>query len=105
ARWRRDLAVSYNKIGDVLKAQGNLAEALKSFRESLGIRERLAKADPDSADGQRDLSVYHERVGDVLKAQGNLAEALKSFRESLVGRGGLGKGDAVHGGWQAERSL
>ena len=31
AGWQRDLSVSYNKIGDVLVAQGNLPEALKSL--------------------------------------------------------------------------
>jgi hypothetical protein len=31
AGWQRDLSVSYEKIGDVLVAQGNLPEALKSY--------------------------------------------------------------------------
>jgi len=47
--------VSYNKIGDVLVAQGNLPEALKSFRDGLAIRDRLAKADPGNAGWQFDL--------------------------------------------------
>jgi hypothetical protein len=41
--------VSYNEIGDVLVAQGNLPEALKSFRDGLAIRERLAQANPGNA--------------------------------------------------------
>ena len=44
AGWQRDLSVSYDRIGDVLEAQGNLPEALKSFRDGLAIRERLASA-------------------------------------------------------------
>jgi hypothetical protein len=40
--WQRDLSVSYNKVGDVLVAQGKLDEALKSYRDSLAIAERLA---------------------------------------------------------------
>jgi hypothetical protein len=32
--------------GRVLVDQGNLPEALKSFRDGLAIRDRLAKADP-----------------------------------------------------------
>ena len=70
--------MSYNKIGDVLVAQGNLAEALTSFRDGLAIRDRLAQADPGNAGWQRDLSVSYNKIGDVLKAQGNLAEALTS---------------------------
>ena len=69
--------MSYNKIGEVLVAQGNLPEALKSYRDGLAIRDRLAKADPGNAGWQRDLSVSYDRVGDVLVAQGNLPEALK----------------------------
>ena len=83
AGWQRDLSVSYNKIGDVLVAQGNLPEALKSFRDGLAIRDRLAKADPGNAGWQRDLSVSYNKIGDVLVAQGNLPEALKAFRDCL----------------------
>ena len=46
--WQRDLSVSLRKIGDVLLAQGKLDEALKAYRDSLAIRERLAAADPSN---------------------------------------------------------
>ena len=68
----------------MLKDQGNLPEALKAYRDSLAILERLAKADPANAGWQRDLSVSYGKVGDVLKAQGNLPEALKAYRDSLA---------------------
>ena len=32
AEWQSELAVSYDKIGDVLMAQGNLPEALTSYQ-------------------------------------------------------------------------
>jgi len=38
---------------------------LKSFRDSLAIRERLAKADPGNASWQRDLSVSYAKLADV----------------------------------------
>jgi hypothetical protein len=47
---------AYDKIGDVLVAQGKLDEALKAYRDSLAIRERLAAADPGNTQWQRDLS-------------------------------------------------
>ncbi len=84
AGWQRDLSVSYDRVGDVLVAQGNLPEALKTFRDGLAIRDRLAKSDPGNAGWQRDLSVSYDRVGDVLVAQGNLPEALKTFRDGLA---------------------
>ena len=76
--------MSRDRVGDVLVAQGKLPEALKSFRDGLAIRERLASADPDNAGWQRDLSLSHEKIGDVLAVQGKLPEALKSFREQLA---------------------
>jgi hypothetical protein len=53
---------SHNKIGDVQRAQGNLPAALTSYQASLGIAERLAKADPGNAGWQRDLSVSHNKI-------------------------------------------
>jgi hypothetical protein len=49
--WQRDLSVSYSKVGDVLVAQGNLPEALKSFRDTadesdLAPRAHLEMASP-----------------------------------------------------------
>jgi hypothetical protein len=37
AEWRRDLSVSYEKVGDVQLAQDELDAALNSYRESLAI--------------------------------------------------------------------
>ena len=64
-RWQRDLSVSFDRVGNVLVAQGNLPEALKSYRDSLAIRDRLAKSDPGNAGWQRDLSVSYNRIGEV----------------------------------------
>ncbi|MFZ1093303.1 MAG: hypothetical protein WAN75_29480 [Xanthobacteraceae bacterium] len=44
----------------MLVAQGDLTAALQAYRDSLGIRERLAKADPGNAGWQRDLSVSYD---------------------------------------------
>ena len=58
------------KIGDVLRAQGNLAGSLEAFKASLAIRDRLAKADPGNAGWHRDLALPHGRVARVLAQQG-----------------------------------
>ena len=65
-------------------AQGDLAGALKSYRDSLAIKERLAQSDPGNAGWQRDLSVSYNRVGNAQMAQGDLAGALKSYRDGLT---------------------
>ncbi len=89
----------------MLVAQGNLPEALKSYRDSLAIRDRLARADPGNAGWQRDLSVSYDNVGNVLVAQGNLPEALKSYRDSLGIRDRLARADPGNAGWQRDLSI
>ena len=59
AKWQRDLSVSYDKVGDVLQAQGDLAAALKAYHDSSAIAERLAKADPSNANWQSDFAISY----------------------------------------------
>ena len=102
---QRDLAVSQERIGDVLVAQGNLPEALKSFRDGLAIAERLAKTDPGNAGWQFDLGISNERLGGVFMAQGNLAEGLKSYqaKQDIISR--LANADPGNAGWQRDLSV
>jgi Flp pilus assembly protein TadD len=67
--WRRDLAVAHGKMGDILKAQGDLEAAQTAYGEYLGISRRLAEADPSDEGWQRDLAVAHSRVGNIFKAR------------------------------------
>jgi tetratricopeptide (TPR) repeat protein len=76
--------VSYNKIGDLLKAQGHLPEALKSFRDGHDIFKRLAQADPGNAGWQRDLAVSHERIGDMEQRLDHPSEARAAFERALT---------------------
>jgi tetratricopeptide (TPR) repeat protein len=102
---QRDESVALNEIGDVLVDQGNLPEALKSFRASHDIFQRLAQADPGNAGWQRDLSVSYNKIGDVLVDQGNLPEALKSFRASHDIFDRLAQADPDNAGWQRDLSV
>jgi tetratricopeptide (TPR) repeat protein len=102
AGWQRDLAVSYEKIADVQMAQGDLADALKSYQKSLAIADWVAKSEPGNAGRQCDLSVSYEKVGNVQKVQGDLPGALKSHSDGLAIRDRLAKSDpGTTRGWQA----
>jgi eukaryotic-like serine/threonine-protein kinase len=83
AMWQHDLSIAYNKIGDVLSKLGNSTDALSNYRNSLGIRKRLADADPKNPQWQRDLASAYDRIGDFFRSRGNLAEALNNYGESL----------------------
>lgn len=63
---QRDIAVSHERIGDVLKDQDHLTEALQAYEERMRIATKLADRDPDNTEWQRDLSVSYNKIGDVL---------------------------------------
>jgi tetratricopeptide (TPR) repeat protein len=102
--YRRSLSVSYEWIGEVQVAQGNLPGALKSFREELVIGQQLAKIDPGHADWRRGLSMAYNKVGSVQLAQGDLADALTSYQASLAIREDFAKFDPANSGWQHDLS-
>ena len=62
---RRDLSVSYNKLGDVHLQARRTDKALQAYQKCLELREALAKADPNDAQARRDLSVSYNKLGDV----------------------------------------
>ena len=66
-------------LGDVQVAQGDLAGALKSYRDSLAIADRLAKSDPGNAGWQRDLSVSYGKLADVYLKSRQPAAAQKAL--------------------------
>jgi tetratricopeptide (TPR) repeat protein len=98
------LAVSYDKIGNVLVDQGHVPEALKSYQAAHDVFDRLAKADPGNAGWQSDLAVSYSSIGNVLMAQGYLPEALKSYHAShdLLG---VAKADPGNAGWQSHLAV
>lgn len=79
--FRHDLAVSYNNIGDVRFARGDLVGALASYQESLAITERLADRDPRNAEWQRDLVVSYWRMADICEETGS-DEAMDWWRKA-----------------------
>ena len=83
AGFQNDLAVSYERIADVMMAQGRREEALVSYRKSLAIAEKLA-ADPTNADAQHGLSISYNKIGDVLSELRQHQEALDLYRKSLA---------------------
>ena len=62
---QRDLAVSYERLGEVETAAGNLAAARERFTASLAIREALAQREPGNAQWQRDLWVSLWRLANL----------------------------------------
>jgi autotransporter strand-loop-strand O-heptosyltransferase len=69
--------------GDRDAQQGDLASALKNYRDGSAIMHHLSEADSNGG-FQRDLSVARNRIGAVLMAQGDLQGAIDEHRASLA---------------------
>src|SRR5215469_10709688 len=93
AQWQRDLSISYDKLGDVQLAQGDLAAALRGYTDGKAIAEKLARSDPSNAQWQRDLSISYNKLGNVQLVQGDLVAALRSYTESRTIREKLAGSD------------
>jgi tetratricopeptide (TPR) repeat protein len=89
-------------VGDALRAQTKLDEALQAYRDSIIILERLVAADRSNTYWQRTLSFSYNRIGDVLKAQGKLDEALRAYRDSLAIIEGLAAASPSNAQWQRD---
>jgi tetratricopeptide (TPR) repeat protein len=99
------VAAAEIKIGDILKAQGDVVQALKSYQDGLAVADRIAKADPKNAEWQQNLMLIHIKVGEVFMAQGNFAEALNSYRDGLAIADFLAKSDPENVGRQRTLSV
>jgi hypothetical protein len=63
--------VSYDNFADVLVAQGDLTEALKTYRDSLAIRERPVASDRSNAAWQSDLAWIYFYIGEASVMSGD----------------------------------
>jgi tetratricopeptide (TPR) repeat protein len=81
--YQRDLSVSYDRMGNLLRALGQDEQAKTFYEKSLRIRERLAADEPNRADYQRDLSVSYNKLGDLLRALGQGEQAKTFYEKSL----------------------
>ena len=83
-----DLAVAYQKIGDV---QGNPtnsnlgrpSDALESYQKGLGFVQTVLNSEPDHIRGRELLATIYEKTADVQGELGNLSEAHASMLNSM----------------------
>ena len=75
---RRDLSISYNKLGGICEAQGTLPEAQQYYEKSLHIREQLAEEN-GTVQAWDDMAVSHYYLGciaeDAAEQNAHLSQA------------------------------
>jgi tetratricopeptide (TPR) repeat protein len=101
----RSQSLLLEEFGETYQTLGDLNAALKAYRDSLDIGERLAAADPSRPLWQRHLLVAHNNIGNVLAAQGKLDDALKAYRDSLAIAERLAAADPSNPEWQRRLSV
>jgi hypothetical protein len=73
-------------------AEGDLAGAIKSFRDCVAIADRLATTDPGNMDWQRGLAMSRGNIADLL-AQGKTEEAIGEY---ATARDSIGRLKQLH---------
>jgi len=99
------LSGAFNCLGRVQIAQGDLLDALKSFRDSLAIAEPLAKFEVGDIEWQRLFLTSLCGIGDIQMAQRDIGGALKSYKVCVATMERLAKDDPGNSQLQHERSV
>jgi non-specific serine/threonine protein kinase/serine/threonine-protein kinase len=81
---RRDLALAYMHLSDVLAAAGRTADSLSYAQKGLAIEREMSAGPADPPPARRALAASYSRVGDMLAASGNVAAALEHRRTALA---------------------
>ena len=81
-RYRRDLATSFDKLGNVAKSKGQMSEAREHYEKSLTIREQIAKED-ESNSSCRELAVSYDELGSLAMTMGKRIEAKRYYEKGL----------------------
>jgi eukaryotic-like serine/threonine-protein kinase len=86
---QRELATAYAKIGQIqgnsyYSNLGDSEGAMKSYRRSLEIRQRLAEADPNNRELQSELAESYEGLGDMLYTVNDLKGGLESYENAVA---------------------
>lgn len=89
ASLQRELAVGYEKIGDVQgqPRQANLGDpvgAAVSYKKALAIRESLAAADPNDLGVRRELAPNYGKLSDLLWTTGDPRSAIEYSQKGLA---------------------
>ena len=106
AGWQRDLSVSYEKVGDVQVAQGDLPARSTSYQASLAIAERLAQVRSRQCRlAARSVGVVREGRRRAGGAGRSCRRAEASYQASLAITERLAKSDPGNAGWQRDLSV
>jgi eukaryotic-like serine/threonine-protein kinase len=80
---KRDLALSYNKVGDVLDSSGDGKAAFEHSEQALKLQQEIAAADPKNFEIRRQIAGTHKRMGYAQTTMKDHAGSRRSFQNAL----------------------
>jgi len=86
---RRDVALSYRKLGGQLTGTGDAARGIEYLRKGVAVEEQLAADQPDNLDIRQELGAAYNLLGMSLEDFGNIGGALEVHRKALAVRESL----------------
>lgn len=79
---RRELGMTQSRLGDVLRAQGDIDGSLSAYRAALTLMEETAGDEGADWRSKRDVFVIRERLGFLSELKGDLDGALVEYTHS-----------------------
>ena len=76
------LAIGYDRLGDICRVRGELSEAGEYYREAYDIRLELAK-NHDRTEYKRNLSMSHTRLGYIFRMRGVADAAERHYSRAV----------------------
>lgn len=80
-KWKRDLAISYVIVGDLLTLPDQVGDRRRLYEKAMAIDEDLIEMHPDDPVTMNDLAFDYERLGNMAKNRGDYIEAEAFFEE------------------------
>lgn len=92
--YKRDLAINYERVGNLDLVDRQYDHALEVFQKSLALKQAAA----DKSDrGPRDLSFTYNKLGDVYMKMGRTEDAYNMYAQSLAIRKKIAEGNPEDG--------
>ena len=83
ATWRKDLALSYQSLGDLAAARQDPASALDHFQSAINIMEELIARAPNNGGWRDILAIVYTKSATVRKCRGDIGGALRAYEKAL----------------------
>ncbi|MBL8182828.1 MAG: serine/threonine protein kinase [Blastocatellia bacterium] len=79
-----NVAVSHQKVGNVLLTSGKIGEARDNYSRSVDLLRSLAATDTKNTEARRQLARSYATLGQSIVRSGSLSDALSNYESSLA---------------------